>query len=345
VGVGRAWWQFGRDRRYTTIKYLTDNTTEETKPLFGRHPVVVEYTPPMGLRPAQMGVIQDERADTTDVTATIIDLAVRGYIRIEELPKKRWFGSKDWKLHRLDKPTKELLPYESLLLSSLFQGSAKQVQISKLKAKFAERLNRVQDRMYDDAMERNWFGAKPRTVQTIWIGVGAAVIVVGAGATYLSGMYLGRILIGIPIILAGVALMLFSRHMSRRTAEGSEVRRRVEGFKLFIDTAEKHKQEFNERENIFAEYLPYAIVFGCVDKWAKAFQGIEKLEANARNSVGAWYVGASMFNARAFGRDMRGFSSNVGSTISSKPSSSGGSGFGGGGGAGRGGGGGGGGRW
>ncbi|MBE0611565.1 MAG: DUF2207 domain-containing protein, partial [Dehalococcoidia bacterium] len=98
VLVGSAWWTHGRDRSYTSIYYLTNNPEEHTRPLFARQEVVVEYLPPEDLRPAQMGVLLDERADTLDVTATIVDLAVRGYLHITELPKKGWFGSNDWKL-------------------------------------------------------------------------------------------------------------------------------------------------------------------------------------------------------------------------------------------------------
>ena len=51
-----------------------------------------------------MGLLVDERADTLDVTATIIDLAVRGYLSIEEVPKTGWFGRRDWRLTRLKSP-------------------------------------------------------------------------------------------------------------------------------------------------------------------------------------------------------------------------------------------------
>ncbi|MGH2611096.1 MAG: DUF2207 domain-containing protein, partial [Tepidiformaceae bacterium] len=104
AGIGAVvglWWAHGRDRRYTSIYYLTDDPASETKPLFGDDNVVVEYLPPNDLRPAQMGLVLDERADTLDVTASIIDLAVRGYLHLTEIPKEGWFGSKDWKLTKL----------------------------------------------------------------------------------------------------------------------------------------------------------------------------------------------------------------------------------------------------
>ena len=104
--------------------------------------------------------------------------------------------------------------------------------------------------------------------------------------------------------------------------------------------AETERQRFAERENIFSEYLPYAIVFGCVERWAKAFKDID---TSAQTS--SWYVGNAPFNAGLMSSSLQGFSSNLGSAIAATPGSSGGSGFSGGGGAGGGGGGGGGGSW
>ena len=131
-----------------------------------------------------------------------------------------------------------------------------------------------------------------------------------------------------------------SRSMASRTAAGSEMMRRVLGFRLYISTAEKYRQQFNEQENIFARYLPFAIVFGCVSKWAKAFEG---LEATAQASTSSWYTGTAPFSAMAFSSNLQSFSSSVGSTLASTQSS-GGSGFSGGS-SGGGGGGGGGGSW
>src|SRR4029078_223102 len=103
---------------------------------------------------------------------------------------------------------------------------------------------------------------------------------------------------------------------------------------------EQSCQEFNEKANIFAAYLPYAIVFGCVEKWADAFRDIDTTAATAN-----WYVGAAAFSAPDFSRSMETFSSSVSSVITSTPGSSGGGGFVGGGFSVGGGGGGGGGSW
>jgi uncharacterized membrane protein len=342
--VVAAWWKRGRDRRYRTIHYLGGNDAQETTPLFSDPRIVVEYLPPEGLRPAQMGLLLDERADTLDVTATIIDLAVRGYVHITEIPKQGWFGNADWRLNRLTPPETDLLPYERRLINAMFSAGKTEVLLSDLKDKFATNLQRVKDDLYADARKRDWFSGNPSTVKALWAGIGVALAVSGVAAAAASGFLLGRALIGAPLALAGLVMIALAPAMSRRTATGSEALRRVLGFREYIVMAETHRQEFNEQQNIFARYLPFAIVFECVDRWAKAFEGIEGLEANAQSSMASWYTGATLLSLSSISSSLGSISSSFSSTISSTPSSSGGSGFSGGS-AGGGGGGGGGGRW
>ncbi len=339
AGVGMLWWRNGRDRRFKTLHYLTNDPGEHIAPLFEHHDIVVEFLPPDDLRPGEMGVILDERADTRDISATIIDLAVRGYLHITEIPKEGWFGKKDWQLTRVDRES-DLKQYERTLYDALF-ASGGEVKISSLKNKFAEKLSKVKGDLYDDAMSRKWFSARPETARTLWLLAGFGLIAIGVGLAVAGGYLFGRSLIFAPVALAGLVMLPLSRAMARRTAAGSEALRRVLGFRLYITTAETRIQDFNEQQNIldkFARYLPYAIVFDCVDKWANAFKG---LEDQAEASTSGWYSGAGAFQVAAFSSGLQGFSSSMSSTMSSTPGSSGG----GGGGAGGGGGGGGGGAW
>jgi len=334
-----AWYRFGRDKAFVTLHYLTAEDKQQTKPLFGGPPVVVEFLPPEDLRPAQMGVLIDERADTLDVTATIVDLAVRGYLHITEIPKKGWFGNNDWKLTRL-KEADDLNPFERKVFNSLFSSGTKEVELSDLKYKFASDLAKAKDLIYSDAMKRKWFTQKPESARGMWVLVALGLMFLGIGLSCFAALAVHRGLVFLGFIPAGLAMLVVSRSMASRTALGSEMMRRVLGFRLYISTAETYRQQFNEQENIFARYLPFAIVFGCVSKWAKAFEG---LEASAQASTASWYTGTHAFSAAAFSSNLQSFSSSVGSTLSSTQSS-GGSGFSGGS-SGGGGGGGGGGSW
>jgi hypothetical protein len=151
----------------------------------------------------------------------------------------------------------------------------------------------------------------------------------------------GAGLLGLPIALAGVLMVVLSGAMPRRTAAGRDMMRRSLGFAKYIKTAETRQHEFAERANIFAEYLPFAIVFKCVDRWARTFRDIA-----IPPSAGGWYVGQGgrQFDAGSFSSNLNSFSSTVSSALTSTPGGSGSSGFGGGS-SGGGGGGGGGGSW
>ncbi len=337
-GLGMLWWRKGRDRRYISVYYLSQDPREERVPLVGADPVAVEFEPPDGMRPGQMGLLFDERADTLDVTATIIDLAVRGYLKITELPKKGWFGRTDWQLDRLKPADAALLDYERIVLNGLFDSKQTRT-LSDLKNKFYDDLAKAKKALYADAVTRKWFPRNPNTVRTIWRVAGVAGVVAGVALTIGLGSRWGAGLLGLPIVAGGLLLAAIAGAMPRRTAAGREAMRRALGFARYIKTAEQHQQEFAERANIFTAYLPYAIAMKCVEKWANAFKDVD-----LRQATGGWYAGTTAFNASSFSSSVGSFSSSVSSAIASTPGGSGGSGFSGGS-SGGGGGGGGGGSW
>jgi uncharacterized membrane protein YgcG len=342
-GLLRTWWLAGRDRRYTTVHRVTNNPEEQTRPLFEKDTIVVEFQPPENLRPAEVALLIDERVETRDATATIVDLAVRGYLSITEVEQEgvldKVFGRKDWRLTKQRSDTSELRDYERTLFAKLF-ATGDEVLLSDLKNTFYTALDQSKKQLYQRSAAEKWFTGNPETRRTTAAVAGILIaVLLGGGAIAGLGYLFGGGLIGVAIVLLGLLTVAFGGSMARRTAHGSELMRRSLGFREYIRTAETNRQRFNEQANIFAAFLPYAIVFDCVDKWARAFRDIDVAAATA-----GWYVGTSGFHAGDFSRGVESFSSSVSSTIASTPGSSGGSGFSGGS-AGGGGGGGGGGSW
>lgn len=337
-GVGALWWRIGRDRRSVALHAQSPDAPEERVPLFGARPIAVEFQPPDRIRPGQMGLLIDERADTLDVTATIVDLAVRGYLTITELPKEGWFGKKDWRLDRVKEADRALLEYERIVLTGLFD-STRSRKLSDLKNKFHDDLARAKKALYVDAVGRGWFPRNPNTVRTLWVVLGVLAVVGGILLTIFLGQGWGAGLVGLPVIAGGLVLTVVSGAMPRRTAAGREAMRRTLGFAKYLKTADTHQLAFAERANIFTEYLPYAIAFKCVERWARAFQDIDVQAATA-----GWYAGTTGFDPGSFSSSLGSLSSSVSSAIASTPGGSGGSGFSGGS-SGGGGGGGGGGSW
>jgi uncharacterized membrane protein YgcG len=256
-------------------------------------------------------------------------------------------GGNDWEFTRKSNPADRLLPYEQKLLDGLFQDGDT-ARLSDLKTKFHTYLKDAQDLLYQEAQNRKFFPNRPDKVRYWWLGIGVAVIAMGVALAAGLGAFFGAGLVGVPVVFGGLLVFAMAGAMPRRSAQGREMLRRTLGFRKYLVTAETERQRYNEDANIFATYLPYAIVFGCVEKWAKALDALATVNGtrNAAAYYGGWYTGGSLLaSPAAFTHSMRGLSNDLSSVIVSTPGGSGGSGFGGGGFSGGGGGGGGGGSW
>lgn len=324
IGIlGVLWYKYGRDYWFAGNLFGTKDQKGTTKPIGAHETISVEFTPPENLRPAEIGVLMDERADTLDVTATIIDLATRGYLTITEVPKKWVFGKVDYLLTKTApkqrvKP-QALLAYEQLLLDKLFFKRS-QVKISSLKTTFYQDLSQVKQALYDDVVAKELFPTDPEKVRNTYRLAAILLIIAGIGLVILdksSFIFIGGI--GVGLIVDGVLLFLMYRFMPRKTAFGRELYRRSKGYYLFIDKAEKYRQQYFEKESMFNEVLPYAIVFGLTKKFAKQME-----EIGLKPAQTDWYVGSHPFATGVFVGNITNFSNSLSSAIASSPSSSGG---------------------
>lgn len=342
AGVVLLVWRRGRDRRAVgsaiDMAFPDAGGAVEARPLLEHTETPVQFEPPDRLRPGQIGTLVDEEANALDVTATIVDLAARGYLTITEIPKHGLFGKQDWTLTRTGKDADGLLGYEMKLLGGLF-GDKTSVQLSDLRNKFATKMRTVQDALYDDVVQEGWFLRRPDRVRAFWHGVGVAALVVAGGVTFLLAKFSHLGLLGVPLVIGALALLFGARWMPSRTAKGTGVLVRAMGFRRFMAESEKERARFAERANLFSEYLPYAVMFGVTEKWAHAFAGLD-----GQVPTPSWYVSDHPFEVAGFAHAVDGFSVASSGTLTSTPGSSGGSGFGGGS-SGGGGGGGGGGSW
>ena len=145
---------------------------------------------------------------------------------------------------------------------------------------------------------------------------------------------------GVAVVLTGITMVVASRYVPQRSAAGRDLLQHTLGFRLYMTTAEKYRQQMAAKAESFTQLPPYAIVFGCVRLSAKAFEGIDT------SATSNWYVGAGPFQAALLANSLQSMNANISSAIASAPPKSGSSsGFGGGGFLGGGGGGGGGGSW
>ena len=339
-------YRFGRDRRYrgsaVDQAYGSDSGADELVPLLHHEETPVEFVPPDNLRPGQLGTLVDFTANPLDVTATIVDLAVRGYLVIEEIPGEGGFLHKpDWKLTKKKEPDAELKDYEQKLLNGLFEDG-NEVQLSDLRYTFHTKMQEVQGALLENAMDHGWFARPPSRSRAQWGCLGVLVLLAGAGLMTLLILFTHAALLGIPLLVAGILFTFGAYWSPQRTAKGTAVLRHAEGFRRFINESEKERARFAERKNLFSEYLPYAIVFGATGKWAAAFAGLDDQPPD----TSSWYIASTPFTFLAFSSAIDGFTvSTSGTLTSTPPSTSGSSGFSGGGFSGGGAGGGGGGSW
>ncbi len=298
-------------------------------------PIAVQYEPPQGLSPGECGTLVDNEAAMRDIIATIVDLAVRGYLLIEQTETDQMLGlvhHRNYIFH-LKKPASEwssLKPHEQTLLFALFDGgSTDSVSLTELQNHFYTHLPTIRDRIFDALMSAKYYLHRPDKVRNAYIGGGIAVGGIGAwiggamsgplGTSPLTGVISG--------ILTGLVIVGFGFFMPARTNDGARALEGVLGFETFLARVEEDRFErIVKTPEMFEKFLPYAMALGVEKKWVRAF-------ANIYLQPPSWYSGpyGAGFQPIYFVNDLGMMSHQAGSAMASAPRSSGGSGFGGGG--------------
>ncbi len=303
----------------------------------GRKTIIAQYKPPDNITPGELGILIDQKVDMKDISATVIDLATRGFLKIEEIEtKKIIFKGKDYKFIKKKnyQDDKSIKRHEEEILEGIFGYSKKEVLLSDLKEKFYTHLPKVKKYLYQEVVMHGYFKVNPDKVRQIYLGIEIGFGIIG---TFLFIAFSSTAVI-MSIWTSSAIIIVFSFFMPKRTKEGTLAYEHAQGLKEYIYTAERYRMEFAEKEKIFEKLLPYAMIFGIAGIWAKKFKDIYKEAPD-------WYVGAypGRFSTTSFTNSMNSMSKGMGSTFRSAPS--GGSGMGGGGFSGSGFGGGGGGGW
>lgn len=271
----------------------------------GDHAPVVEgehgrlrFAPPDEVHPGQIGTLIDERVDIADLAGTVLDLAVRGYIRVEELPHEH-FTSVDWRLVRLDGPPGEtLLASEWLLLDALF-GERRTVRLSQLgsprsSSDFPARIDKVREELYRDMVRLGWFNRSPSQVRTRWSITGMAVTAAGVVLTGVLAVFTSAAFTGLAVIIAGAAVTAGAQYMPAKTKQGSSVYAHTMGFRDYLLSPRAESAPSEQRVELYSRYLPYAVIFDDVDRWAEllASAALADLAPEELHDGGlGWYTG------------------------------------------------------
>ena len=221
---------------------------------------------------------------TKHISAAIIDLAIRGYIKIVE--HKERFKTKH-ELVYVKAPDSTLTDDETALMQKLFEGvevgSGFKLEDKNHKMyKIAEDLIAMLD---EKALKHGYYEASPKKTTTALakhITVSILLLIIGflvSSAT--SGVY---VVTGFASL---IAVFIYNAYMAKRSQSGNQLVEHFEGLKLYIDTAEKDRIAAQDAVaaplaargagpvrdvKFFEKLLPYAIALGAEKTWAKSFR-------------------------------------------------------------------------
>jgi uncharacterized membrane protein YgcG len=268
--------------------------------------IPVAFAPPK-IPVAEGGLLIDAKANTTETAATLIDLAVRGGVRIE--------NTGDSQKAVLLNPAAATAPHEQALMAGLFPSLQPGSEVVLERGAVGDHtMRKAHDGMIealrDQVKQRGWYLRMPRagggsvfksgtgcacmSMIAIWVfGAGLAGIVTGAAT---GG--LGRaVVIAVPVIavIVAIGIWIAIRGRGQRNPAGRAVTDQLIGFRKYLATAEADQLRFEEGEDIFSKYLPWAIAFDLADRWQKV---CEQLVAAGRLTPDPyWYFGPSYYTS------------------------------------------------
>jgi uncharacterized membrane protein YgcG len=283
--VGMLWWRRnGRDQRYEGLAPGTTPYAGQTARVVANDPdipIPVAFSPPH-IPVAEAGLLVDGQVDARETAATIVDLAVRGALQVHS-------NSEDDFRVTLLNPDVATAPHEMVLLTNVFGGrppgatadlSKRGSMLSAHQAMTTSVINQV--------TQRGWFRKVPSATSTGTSGFGLVLLLIFAA----FGLGAWVLWLAVPLLPVLITVLVIRSKLRRgqRTADGRAVCDQVEGFRTYLATAEAEQLRFEEGEDIFSKYLPWAIVFELADRWADL---CGQLAAMGRlpDTTPYWYTG------------------------------------------------------
>ena len=293
------------------------------------------YEPPTGISPAEAGTLLDDAIHPRDITSTMVDLAVRGYIKIEETAEKTLvFTHKDYVLHLL-KPRgqwgTDLAPHERVMLENVFGGGA-EIRLSSLKNRFYTAVPVIREDIMSALKTKGIYLLDPESANGYSIGAIVAILIPFAIFQCMgwANFFNSALLLIASVLIAALVWWLFARVMTAKTVKGGRIRVAVLGFQEFMNRVDAERLKVMP-PTTFEKYLPYAMALGVEHHWAQAFAGIVKDPPSWYVAPGG-YVPGMGFNPIFLSSSMHNMATDMHQVFFSAPrASSAGSGFGGGG--------------
>lgn len=227
----------------------------------------VQFTSPEGTLPGEAGLLLDGYVDPVDIAATVVDLAVRRYIRIAPL------SDSDWRITRVNTPDDQLRDYEKAVYQALLPEAADAVTLGELRKPGRVASEPVRAALVADAVARGNFLDRRRPGLALWLG--GALVIAGVAATVALALTSGHALVGVAIALGGVATLLSPKYLPVRTARGLELARQIRALQRGLETTRREQIPPIDQETVFSRALPFMVLGARADNWIRAFRDLD----------------------------------------------------------------------
>lgn len=308
-----AWWWFA-DNWALALPLLTLAAMGLVWRAYGRDPAInrsikPEYEPPPGILPAEAGALIDQKAEPSDVVATLVDLGVRGYLQVEKVSED------DFLFRRLRPLTGDttLAPLELAVLQKVFGEnlSLKERALSELRRDSRYIFEPLRDAVYRTLVAHRLFSASPFWVRHAWGWVGF-LLISAAGTLFVAQGGTARL--GWPLAagvgVSGLIVFAFARIMPRRTWRGVKLLVHLRGFQEFLERAEKDRLVRLPTDTLH-RWLPWAVALGVAEQWIHHFNAIQV-------DPPGWLRGEH-FTVADYERSIRSFGQHMGQALATAP--------------------------
>jgi len=289
------------------------------------------YEPPKDYTPAEVGTLIDDSVDSRDITCTMVDMAVRGYIKIEEKQEKILvFTNKDYIFHLLKPPNQwdDLAGHERTMMNKLFPGgdAGDTRTLSSLRNTFYTAIPTIKEQILEELKAKNAYSVDPAQAN-MWRLLGVLVIALPFGLLQVLGIadiFTSAWLAGVCIVVSLLIVWLIGRQMPAKTLSGQKDYIAVLGFQEFMTRVDEDRLK-RMPPDTFEKCLPFAMALGVEHQWSKKFEGILRTPPQWYQGYGPGYMN---FSPYGFTNDLGHMANQTGDTFASAPrSNSSGSGF------------------
>lgn len=239
------------------------------------------------LAPGEVGTLADERVDPIDITATILDLATRGHLRITELPSGP-HQPIDWTFERRA-GRDPLRRYEETLLNALAPASGEPVLVSQIAGVVATAIPQVQDELYDEVVAQGWFEQRPDEVRRRWSGLGRGLVFGSIVVAILLVIFTHLGLVGVSLVAIAVGVWYLAGQMPRRTEQGAAVLAGIANLAQQLAIAPTDQLPRGQEYEELSRLLPFAQVLGSRERWLAAFAAADNDPGVADPTDLDWY--------------------------------------------------------